>query len=135
MADELRAVADRFQALAGAAMGPLGERLDDSMRAMLTDRCELKVLIAGEVLIEEGTIPAGLFVVGGGKLELLVGGAVQAEFGPGDLPFAASMLTRAKATGTVRAATSGALVLHADRMTAHELIVGLPPLLELLSTV
>ena len=135
VADELRAVADRYQALAGAAMGPLGERLDDSMRAMLTDRCTLRVLLAGEVLIEEGKPPSGLYIVGGGQLEIVSGGVVRQDLGPGDLPFAGSVLTHEKASGTVRAGASGALVLHADRMTTHELIVSLPPLLELLSLV
>lgn len=135
VADELRAVADRFQALAGAAMGPLGDRLDDNMRAMLTDRCELRVLLAGEVLIQEGKAPGGLYIVGGGKLEAISGGNVVQELGPGDLPFASSVLTHAKATATVRAAAGGALVLHADRMATHELIVSVPPLLELLSMV
>jgi len=135
VADELRAVADRFQALAGAAMGPLGDRLDDNMRAMLTDRCELRVLLAGEVLIEEGKVPGGLYIVGGGKLEALEGGKPVQELGPGDMPFASSVLTRAKATATVRAAAGGALVLFADRMATHELIVSVPPLLELLSMV
>jgi hypothetical protein len=135
VADELRAVADRYQALAGAAMGPLGDRLDDTMRAMLTDRCTLKVLLAGEVLIEEGKAPAGLYIVGGGRLEVVAGGVVREELGAGDLPFASAVLTHEKAAATLRAAPTGALVLHADRMTTHELIVSLPPLLELLSMV
>jgi hypothetical protein len=135
VADELRAVADRYQALAGAAMGPIGERLDDMMRAMLTDRCELKVLLAGEVLIEEGQAPSGLYIVGGGELELVKGGAVEQSLRAGDLPFASSVLTHEKASATVRAGASGALVLHADRMATHELLVILPPLLELLSMV
>ncbi len=135
VADELRAVADRFQALAGAAMGPLGDRLDDNMRAMLTDRCELRVMLTGEVLIEEGKVPGGLYIVGGGKLEVVSGGKLVQELGPGDMPFASSLLTRAKATASVRAAAGGALVLFADRMVTHELIVSVPPLLELLSTV
>jgi hypothetical protein len=135
VADELRAVADRFQALAGAAMGPLGDRLDDNMRTMLTDRCELRVLLAGDVLIEEGKTPGGLYILGGGRLEVVSGGNVAQELGPGDLPFASSVLTRAKATATVRAAPGGALVLFADRMATHELVVSVPPLLELLSMV
>jgi CRP-like cAMP-binding protein len=135
VADELRAVGDRFQALAGAAMGPLGDRLDDHMRSMLTDRCELRVLLAGDVLIEEGKPPSGLFVVGAGHLEVVSGGAVQKELGPGDLPFASCLLTHESASGTVRAAAGGALILGTDRMTAHELIVSVPPLLELLSMV
>ena len=135
VADELRAVADRYQALAGAAMGPLGDRLDDHMRAMLTDRCHVRVLLAGEVLIEEGKPPSGLFIVGGGRLEVVSGGALLQELGPGDLPFASAVLTHEKATATVRASATGAVVLHADRMSTHELIVSVPPLLELLSTV
>jgi hypothetical protein len=135
VADELRAVGDRFQALAGAAMGPLGDRLDDNMRAMLTDRCELRVLFGGDILIEQGKAPDGLYVVGAGKLEIVAGGKVRQELGPGDLPFASSVLTHEKASGTVRAASTGALVLHADRMATHELIVSVPPLLELLSMV
>jgi hypothetical protein len=135
VADELRAVGDRFQALAGAAMGPLGDRLDDHMRSMLTDRCELRVLLAGDVLIEEGKPPGGLFIVGAGHLEVVSGGVVERELGPGDLPFASCLLTHEAASGTVRAASGGAVVLHADRMTAHELIVSVPPLLELLSMV
>ena len=133
VADELRAVADRFQALAGAAMGPLGERLDDSMRAMLTDRCELLVMMAGDVLLEEGKPLSGLYVVGGGLLEMVRGGAVVQTLGPGDLPFASGVLTHEKTSASVRAGAGGALVLHADRMTTHELMVVLPPLLELLS--
>jgi hypothetical protein len=135
VADELRAVGDRFQALAGAAMGPLGDRLDDHMRGMLTERCEVRVLLQGDVLIEEGKPLTGLFIVGGGHLEVLRGDTVERELVPGDLPFASSLLTHEKASGTVRAAAGGALVLRADRMTAHELIVSVPPLLELLSMV
>jgi hypothetical protein len=135
VADELHAVADRFQALAGAAMGPLGDRLDDNMRAMITDRCELRVLLAGDILIEQGKVPDGLYIVGGGKLELVVDGQVKQELGPGDLPFASSVLTREKASGSVRAAETGALVLHANRTATHELVVSVPPLLELLSMV
>src|SRR6185369_7265026 len=82
VADELRAVADRYQALAGAAMGPLGERLDDSMRAMLTDRCALEVLMPGDVLLEAGKVPAGLYILGGGELELVTDGVVGQSLGP-----------------------------------------------------
>ena len=44
--EDLKNLADRFQALAGVAMGPMGERLDDSLRAMVTERCEIKRLLA-----------------------------------------------------------------------------------------
>src|SRR5690606_29767291 len=42
VADDLRTVADRFQALAGAAMGKMGDRLDDSLRTLVTDRCQVQ---------------------------------------------------------------------------------------------
>jgi CRP-like cAMP-binding protein len=134
VAEELRSVADRFQALAGVAMGPLGERLDDAMRAMVTDRCEVRLLEAGDVLLEEGTPVPGLHVVGGGRLEAVRGGAPVGELLPGDLAFGSSVLSHEKAPATLRAAAGGALVVVADRMTTHELLVSVPPLLELLAT-
>ena len=127
-------MADRFQALAGAAMGVLGERLDDMMRSMVTDRCEVRLLEAGDVLMEQGKPVAGLSVVGGGKLELVKDGAVNGELFTGDLAFASAILSHEPAPATLRAAPGGALVVIADRMTTHELMVSVPPLLELLAT-
>jgi hypothetical protein len=134
VAEELRTVADRFQALAGAAMGPLGDRLDDNMRGMVTDRCSVRLLGAGEILLEQGKPVGGLQIIGGGKLELVRGGSVVGELLAGDLPFAADVLSHAPATATLRAGPGGALILEADRMTTHELLVSVPPLLELLAT-
>jgi len=134
VAEELRAVADRYQALAGAAMGPLGDRLDDGMRAMITERAEVRFLTAGDAVLEQGKPVAGLLIVGGGRMELVVDGAVTESLGPGDLPFASAVLSHAKSPATVRAAEQGALVLAVDRMATHELLVSVPPLLELLAT-
>jgi CRP-like cAMP-binding protein len=134
VAEELRTVADRFQALAGVAMGTLGERLDDAMRSIVTDRCEVRLLEAGDVLLAEGTPVPGLNVVGGGKLEAVRDGAVVGELLPGDLAFGSAVLSHDKAPATLRAAAGGALVVIADRMTTHELLVSVPPLLELLAT-
>jgi hypothetical protein len=134
VAEELRNVADRYQALAGAAMGPLGDRLDDNMRGMVTDRCSIRLLAAGEILLEQGKAVGGLQIVGGGKLELVRDGSVTGELVAGDLPFASDVLSHAPATATLRAGPGGALVLEADRMTTHELLVSVPPLLELLAT-
>jgi len=134
VAEELRAVADRYQALAGAAMGPLGDRLDDGMRAMITERAEVRFLAAGDTVLEQGNPVAGLLIVGGGRMELVVDGAVTDSLGPGDLPFASAVLSHAKAPATVRAGEQGALVLSVDRMATHELLVSVPPLLELLAT-
>jgi CRP-like cAMP-binding protein len=115
-------------------MGPLGERLDDTMRAMVTDRCEVRLLAEGDVLMEEGKPVAGLHVVGGGRLEVLKGGAPAGELLPGDLAFASAVLSHDPAPATLRAASGGALVVIADRMTTHELLVSVPPLLEMLAT-
>jgi hypothetical protein len=134
VAEELRAVADRYQALAGAAMGPLGERLDDGMRAMITERAEVKFLQPGEQVIAQGEKVAGLSIVGAGSLEFLVDGQVRSQLHPGDLPFASGVLSHEKAPGSLRAGAQGALLLVIDRMTTHELLVSVPPLLELLAT-
>jgi hypothetical protein len=134
VADELRAVADRYQALAGAAMGPLGERLDDGMRALITDRATVRLLAPGEQVIAQGETVAGLSVVGAGNLEFVVDGEVRGQLHAGDLPFAAGVLSHEKAAGALRAGPQGALLLSVDRMTTHELLVSVPPLLELLAT-
>jgi hypothetical protein len=134
VAEELRAVADRYQALAGAAMGPLGERLDDGMRAIITERAEVKYLEAGEQVLAQGEQVAGLSIVGAGNLELVIDGEVRGQLHPGDLPFASGVLSHEKAAGALRAGAQGALLLTVDRMTTHELLVSVPPLLELLAT-
>jgi hypothetical protein len=135
VADELRVVADRFQALAGAGMGPLGERLDDSLRQSVTDRCEVRTLLPGEEIVEKGAEVPGMFIVGGGSVEVVSeSGEVELALGPGDFLFAASVMSNTPAPAKARAAETGALVLFAERMIAHELIVTVPPLLEILAS-
>jgi hypothetical protein len=133
VADELRSIADRFQALAGASMGLLGERLDDSMRAMVTDRCEVKHLLASEAVFEQGKPVFGLYVVGAGEIELVRDGSVERTLRPGDLLFPSAVLAHEPAPATARAGKGGALMLYADRMVTHELVVSVPPLLELVA--
>jgi hypothetical protein len=137
VADELRVVADRYQALAGAAMGPLGERLDDGLREQVTSRCEVKTLLPGEVFVRAGEIVPGMHIVGGGRVELVAGDGDGAEvigkFSPGDFLFANEVLGHGTASASARAGPGGALILFAERMVAHELLVSVPPLLELLA--
>lgn len=138
VADELRIVADRFQALAGVTMGAMGDRLDDSLRSLVTDRCEVKALLPYEVLVECGSTLPGMHIVGGGRIEIIVEtddgvGEVADELGAGDFLFAPQVLGGASAPSTARAGKGGALVLFADRMTTHELLVSVPPLLEILA--
>lgn len=134
VADDLKSVADRFQALAGASMGSLGDRLDATLRAMVTDRCEVVLLRPEETLLAAGQTVNGMYVVGAGTLELLDGTRVSEQLHPGDFLFPAQVMAGGGAPNTARAGTAGALLLRAERMTALELLVGVPPLLEILAS-
>jgi hypothetical protein len=131
--DELRATGDRLQALVGITMGPLGERLDPSLRADFTSRLKLRALAEHEVIATKGTTTPGLLVVGAGELELLgddgtpSGAVVKA----GEFLFPQEVLRAGVAPSTVRASEGGALVLVAERGAAHELLLTCPPLLEI----
>jgi hypothetical protein len=133
--DELKSVGDRFQALAGAAMGPLGESLDDMLRTLFVERCEVKLFLEGELLAEKGRPLKGMFVLGGGHLEIVDANTPESpileRLGSGDFLFAAQILGGAPAPANARAGAGGALVLFAPRAVAHELMVSVPPLLEI----
>ena len=129
--DDLKTLADRFQALAGVAMGPMGERLDDALRSMVTERCEVKRLLPGEELVEKGKPVGGMIIMAGGRLEIVDGEFVMSELAPGDFLFAAQVLAGGAAPHSARAGKGGALVLFAGRHVAHELLLSVPPLLEI----
>ncbi len=131
--DDLKTIADRFQALAGAAMGSMGDRLDDNLRAMVTDRCQVMALGPKENLLEQGEVVNGMYVVGAGHVELVEPDGSTVQLHPGDFLFAAQVMGGGVAPATARAGNGGALLLRADRMAAHELLVSVPPLLEILA--
>jgi hypothetical protein len=133
MRDELRLMGDGFQALAGAALGPLGERLDDALRSMVTARCEVRALSQHQILVGAGRPVPGLHIVGAGEVELVdaQGNVVQVH-GAGEFLFAVQVLAGGPAPLSARAGAAGALVLFTSRMVAHELLVSVPPLLEIL---
>lgn len=131
--DELRMIADRFLALCGAALGPLGERLDETLRTTVFARLEVKTFSQGESLTTEGQPLPGLFVVGGGRVELFKGDQVVEVKNPGEFLFAQEIMGGAKAPATAKAGAVGALVLFAPRSVAHELMISVPPLLEVLA--
>ena len=137
VADELRTVADRYQALAGATMGPLGERLDDSLRATVLDKLQVRALGPGEVLVEVGKEIRELQIVGAGHIEVVEGegddAKVTSDLGLGDFVFPERVLDHGKATLTARAGEHGALVLVGDGMSTQELVTSVPPLLEILA--
>lgn len=132
--DELRFIADYFVAVCGAALGPLGERLDPALRTAVFKRLEVRALQPGEVLLKEGAPIQGLFVVGGGRfvVERASGGEGD-ELLPGGFVFADKMMSAKPAPATVKAGAQGALVLYAPRAVAHELMMSVPPLLEVLA--
>ena len=132
--EDLKALADRFQALAGVAMGPMGERLDDSLRAMVTDRCEVKRLLPNELLTTKGKPVGGMYIMAAGRLEIMAGNEVESELGPGDFLFGAQVLSNGAAPADSRAGKGGALVLFAPRSIAHDLLLSVPPLLEIFAS-
>ncbi len=134
VADELRLVADRLQALAGVTMGLLGERLDEGLREEVTKRCEVRCLEANEVFVEQGATVPGMHIVGAGWVELVrEDDSVEQELHPGEFLYATEVLSAGPAHARARAGSGGALVLFADRKVAHELLVSVPPLLEVLA--
>jgi hypothetical protein len=134
VADELKLIADRYLALCGATLGPLGERLDDSLRATVFQRLEVRIYNEGDVLVELGKSIPGLLIVGGGRVLVRdAKGEQSGELNMGDFVFASGLLGGAKAPGTAFAAKGGALVLTAPRQVAHELMMSVPPLVEVLA--
>jgi len=132
--EDLKSLADRFQALAGVAMGPMGERLDDSLRAMVTERCEVKRLLPNEVLTSKGKPVGGMYIMAAGRLEIISDNHVESELGPGDFLFGPQVLANGAAPADAVAGKGGALVLFAPRSIAHELLLSVPPLLEIFAS-
>jgi hypothetical protein len=134
--DDLRSAGDRFQALVGVTMGPLGERFDPMLRTQVVSKLALRVLAEHEVFATKGEPIPGLLVVGAGELELIGdAGVPDAQHGAvlraGDFLFPNEVLLAGSAPSTARAGKGGALVLSADRHAAQELLVTCPPLLEI----
>ncbi|WP_437952185.1 cyclic nucleotide-binding domain-containing protein [Sorangium sp. So ce296] len=132
--DELRAVADRLQSLAGVTLGPLGE-LEETLLRRVLGRLRLCSLEPGEPLIHAGNPMPGLVIVGAGTLELVaertqeLAGAAR----PGELLFASELLGGQPAPAIARAAGSGALVLIVDHPALRELFESTPELLSILA--
>lgn len=134
VADDLKSIADRFQALAGASMGSLGDRLDAALRGMVTDRCEVIRLEPSEALLQAGQTVNGMYVVGAGHIDLVGPDGPGGTLNPGDFLFPAQVMGGGGAPYTARAGGGGALLLRAERMAALELLVSVPPLLEILAS-
>lgn len=128
--DDLRAAADKVQTLVGITIGPLGERLDVSIREEIVSRLEMRPLGPNEIVVQAGEPVPGLLLVGLGEIELVKGDAVTGVVGCGDFLFPTEVLGAGSAPATARAGKGGALVMFGDRRIAQELLVTCPPLLE-----
>jgi hypothetical protein len=129
--ERLQRASNRVHALAGSVMGSLGERLDEGLRALATERLEVRVLAPNEVLAHAGRPVPGLVIVGVGTIELDPPGRGSHRLGPGDFLFPTEVLGGELAPRTARAGSKGAIVLFGARALTHELLVTCPPLLEL----
>jgi hypothetical protein len=130
--DDLRLLADRFQAHASAGLGPLGERLDDALRAAVYERLQVRVLSPEESVAERGKPLKGLFVVAVGELN--ISDVAHRPIRPGEFLFPSCVIGAEPAPHDVKAGPKGGLVLFATRPVAHELMMSVPPLLEILAS-
>jgi hypothetical protein len=131
--DDLRLLADRFQAHASAGLGPLGERLDDALRAAVYERLEVRVLSPDECVAERGKPLKGLFVVAVGELNVSIDDTHE-TLRAGEFLFPSCVIGAEPAPHDVKAGPKGGLVLFATRPVAHELMMSVPPLLEILAS-
>ncbi|MFO0619060.1 MAG: hypothetical protein U0414_41105 [Polyangiaceae bacterium] len=129
--EELVRVGDRFAALAGATMGPLGD-LDDESRRRTLDMFRIRALREHEVFATVGQDTPGLTLVGGGELVVGHGEERPVTLGSGEIVFPDTVLDGSPAPREVRAGEGGALLLTAARSTTIELFSTMPMLLELL---
>lgn len=131
--DDLRMLADRLHAHASAGLGPLGQRLDDALRAAVYERLEVRVLSPAESVAERGKPLKGLFVVAMGDLEV-ANGTSHHHLRSGEFVFPGCVIGAEMAPADVRAGPKGGLVLFATRPVAHELMMSVPPLLEIMAS-
>ena len=129
--DDLRASANKMQALVGVTLGPLADRLDPTMRTHITGKLELRELAEGDVIVEQGQPVKELCLVGQGAIELVKDGEVIGEVAVGEFLFGSEIVGAGRASATARAGKGGALLLASDRSVAQELMVTCPPLLEI----
>jgi hypothetical protein len=130
LAERLKQASDRTQAIAGCTMGPVGERLDEALRAQAIEKLEVRALGANEVIATAGQPVPGMVIIGVGTVELEGDNGQSDRLGPGDFLFATEVLGGGAAPATARAGAKGAIVLFGPRNVAHELLVTCPPLLE-----
>jgi hypothetical protein len=129
LVEQLKRSSDRTQAIAGSTMGPVGERLDEGLRAHVIEQLEVRAFAPHEVIAPVGQPVPGMVIVGVGTVELEGDGGTE-RLGPGEFLFATEVLGGGAAPATASAGPKGAIVLFGERAAAKELLVACPPLLE-----
>jgi signal-transduction protein with cAMP-binding, CBS, and nucleotidyltransferase domain len=129
--DDLRSSADRVQALVGATLGSLGQRLSVELRTSIVERLAIRIFAEHEAVVTEGVSVPGLLLIGAGRVNLVSDDAPPAQVGAGQFILAAQALSAGASPATVRGAEGGALVLIGDRKTTQELFATEPLLLEI----
>jgi hypothetical protein len=128
---ELRAGADRVQALCGASIGALGERLDADLLEQVFRVLTLRRLGPGEAFIDAAKPHPGIVVIGAGELDLEGGVADGSSLGSGEFLFPDQVMSGGKTPSAAVAGAKGALLLVGSRAASQELLVTCAPLLEI----
>jgi predicted acylesterase/phospholipase RssA/CRP-like cAMP-binding protein len=102
---------------------PLLAGLSSSARERLEAATRLMTVPAGTALINEGDPPGSAYVVRAGRLEVLVGGHVVREVGPGAVLGELALLTGESRSAEVRARRDST-VLEVPRESFDELLAG-----------
>jgi hypothetical protein len=131
--DDLRATGDRVQALAGASLGALGQRLSPDLRTGIVDKLTMRAFAPHETIVTKGVAVPGILLVAAGRVDLDADGAPTAEVTAGQFVLPNEVLSASPSPVTARAAAGGALVFVADRKKTQELFATEPLLIELLS--
>jgi hypothetical protein len=134
---ELEEGSDDVHVVAGATRGKLGTRLDGALLGAILRRAETMRLAPHAKVVKAGEPVRALVVLGAGTLSLRAGETIEAPeiatLDPGDILFGPELLSRLPAPSTVRAGPEGALVIVATRAATEEILVTVPPIVELLS--
>jgi hypothetical protein len=131
--DDLREAGNRVQALAGASLGPLGQRLSQDLRSAILDKLTIRTLAARETIVMEGVAVPGILLVVAGKVDLVASDGSTTEVMAAQFVLPNEALSARPSPVTARASAGGALMFVADRKTTQELFATEPLLLELLA--
>jgi len=133
---ELEPACDDVHVIAGLLRGRFGARLDGPMLDVIARHAKTMRLAPGAKVVRAGEAVRALILIGAGELTLRDGDTSDApvlDTVPlGEVLFPTELLSRRAAPATVRAGDNGALVIVATRAATEELLVTVPPLLELL---